>query len=38
MSHEMRTDFAMFIASLFLMFEGGGRCSMDYRIQKQQEH
>ena len=38
MVHEMRTDFAMFLGSLFLMVEGGGRWSMDYRIQKQQGH
>src|SRR6056297_2687210 len=29
MAHEMRTDFAMWLGSLFLLIEGGGRWSMD---------
>ncbi len=29
MAHEMRTDFAMWLGSLFLLIEGGGRWSLD---------
>ena len=29
MAHEMRTDFAMWIGSLFLMIKGGGKWSLD---------
>ena len=29
MAHEIRTDFAMWLGSLFLLIEGGGRWSMD---------
>lgn len=29
MAHEMRTDFAMFLGSLFLIIKGGGRWSLD---------
>lgn len=29
MAHEMRTDFAMWLGSLFLLIEGGGRWSAD---------
>ncbi len=29
MAHEMRTDFAMWLGSLFLLIEGGGQWSMD---------
>lgn len=29
MAHEMRTDFAMWLGSLFLMIRGGGRWSLD---------
>lgn len=32
MAHEMRTDFAMWLGSLFLIIKGGGRWSLDYRI------
>ena len=34
MAHEMRTDFAMWLACLFLVFKGGGRWSMDSEISK----
>jgi len=30
MAHEMRTDWAMWIGSLFLMIKGGGRWSFDH--------
>lgn len=30
MAHEMRTDFAMWLGSLFLLIKGGGRWSADY--------
>lgn len=29
MAHEMRTDFAMWLGSLFLLFRGGGKWSTD---------
>jgi len=29
MAHEMRTDFAMLLGSLFLLVVGGGKWSMD---------
>jgi putative oxidoreductase len=29
MAHEMRTDFAMWLGSLFLLIKGGGRWSVD---------
>lgn len=29
MAHEMRTDFAMWLGSLFLIIKGGGLCSVD---------
>jgi len=29
MAHEMRTDFAMWLGSLFLLIRGGGRWSID---------
>ena len=32
MAHEMRTDFAMWLGSLFLLIKGGGRWSMDKKI------
>lgn len=32
MVHEMRTDFAMFLGSIFLMIKGGGRWSVDRRL------
>jgi uncharacterized membrane protein YphA (DoxX/SURF4 family) len=35
MAHEIRTDFAMFLGSLFLMIKGGGRWSIDRMIQTQ---
>lgn len=37
MSHEMRTDFAMFLGSIFLMIKGGGRWSIDLKIQNQKD-
>jgi putative oxidoreductase len=32
MAHEMRTDWAMLLGSVFLLFAGGGRWSVDARI------
>ncbi|MFO7934915.1 MAG: DoxX family protein [Bacteroidales bacterium] len=32
MAHEMRTDFAMWLGSLFLLIKGGGRWSLDREI------
>lgn len=32
MAHEMRTDFAMWLGSLFLIIKGGGRWSVDYHL------
>lgn len=32
MAHEMRTDFAMWLANLFLLIKGGGRWSSDLKI------
>jgi putative oxidoreductase len=34
MAHEMRTDFAMWLGSLFLLIKGGGRWSLDLNIEK----
>lgn len=34
MMHESRTDWAMLLGSIFLLIKGGGRWSIDYRIQK----
>lgn len=34
MAHEMRTDFAMWLGCLFLIFKGGGMWSMDLKINK----
>jgi uncharacterized membrane protein YphA (DoxX/SURF4 family) len=33
MAHEMRTDLAMWLGSLYLLIEGGGRWSVDSRLQ-----
>ena len=33
-AHESRTDFSMFIGTLFLMIKGGGYWSMDFRRMK----
>lgn len=33
MAHEMRTDFAMWLGSLFLLIKGGGKWSVDRLIQ-----
>ncbi|MDZ7693810.1 MAG: hypothetical protein U5K69_22270 [Balneolaceae bacterium] len=35
MAHEMRTDWAMWLGSLFLMIKGGGRWSFDLHLYKQ---
>ncbi|TXB60109.1 DoxX family protein [Phaeodactylibacter luteus] len=35
MAHEMRTDFAMWLGSLFLLIKGGGNWSVDNKISKQ---
>ena len=32
MAHEMRTDFAMWLGSLFLLFRGGGKWSLDTKL------
>lgn len=32
MAHEMRTDFAMFLGSIFLMIRGGGHWSLDLKL------
>lgn len=37
MTHEMRTDFAMFLGSIFLMTKGGRRWSIDRMIQNQKD-
>ena len=34
MAHEIRTDFAMWLGSLFLLLRGGGKWSFDWLIQK----
>lgn len=34
MAHEMRTDFAMWLGSLFLIIKGGGKWSVDLEIWK----
>lgn len=34
MSHEIRTDFAMWLGSLFLLIKGGGRWSVDLGVWK----
>ncbi len=34
MIHASRTDWAMLLGSIFLLIKGGGRWSIDYRIQK----
>lgn len=34
MAHEMRTDFAMWLGSLFLLIKGGGRWSLDRKLTK----
>jgi len=33
MAHEMRTDWAMWLGSLFLMIKGGGKWSLDLKWQ-----
>lgn len=34
MAHAMRTDFAMWLGSLFLLFKGGGRWSADHALYR----
>lgn len=34
MMHEIRTDFAMWLGSLFLFIKGGGQWSIDWKISK----
>ncbi len=34
MLHGSRTDWSMLLGSIFLLIKGGGRWSIDYRIQK----
>jgi putative oxidoreductase len=36
MAHEMRTDFSMWLGSLFLLIRGGGRWSFDLLIARRQ--
>jgi len=36
MAHEARTDFAMFLGSLFLLIVGAGMLSLDARPSKKQ--
>jgi putative oxidoreductase len=35
MAHEMRTDFAMWLGSLFLLIKGGGYLSVDIKLKKE---
>ncbi|MFC0878655.1 DoxX family protein [Saccharicrinis sp. FJH2] len=37
MAHEIRTDFSMWLGSLFLLIKGGGRWSFDYVWIKKME-
>jgi uncharacterized membrane protein YphA (DoxX/SURF4 family) len=37
MAHEIRTDFAMWLGSLFLLIKGGGRWSVDISIFKKKK-
>jgi len=32
MEHEVRTDFAMWLGSLFMLIKGGGNWSLDRKI------
>ncbi|WP_373056681.1 DoxX family protein [Zunongwangia sp. H14] len=34
MAHEIRTDFAMWLGSLFLLIKGGGYWSVDHKLNK----
>ncbi|SMO63476.1 Uncharacterized membrane protein YphA, DoxX/SURF4 family [Gracilimonas mengyeensis] len=34
MAHELRTDFAMWLGSLFLIIKGGGRWSVDQKLYR----
>jgi len=34
MAHDYRTDFAMMLLLIFLLIHGGGKNSMDFKIQK----
>lgn len=34
MMHEIRTDLSMWLGSLFLLIQGGGRWSLDYRLSQ----
>jgi putative oxidoreductase len=33
MMHGSRTDWSMLLGSIFLLIKGGGRCSVDYKLQ-----
>lgn len=35
MAHEMRTDFAMWLGSIFLLIKGGGKWSLDLKMNKE---
>ena len=37
MAHEMRTDWAMWLGSIFLMIKGGGKWSLDLKWRKAPE-
>ncbi len=37
MAHEMRTDWAMWLGSIFLMIKGGGKWSLDLKWRKASE-
>jgi uncharacterized membrane protein YphA (DoxX/SURF4 family) len=34
MAHESRTDYAMFLGSIYLLLFGGGKWSLDLRMSK----
>jgi len=38
MAHEMRTDFAMWLGSLFLIIKGGGKWSVDILLSAKKNH
>ncbi len=37
MAHEMRTDFAMWLGSLFLLITGGGKWSIDFWLTRRKK-
>lgn len=38
MAHAARTDFAMFLGSLYLIIVGAGACSVDYLLSKKEKN